>query len=225
LASGYGGMTKHEVPHTSSSNVCDGSLNSLDQQLNISLMKLNAVAQKNNLPCVSSSTESCSNIVPASCSGPVSCSSSHQSPPVYSPIGFPRNLSSRSSNHSQQVMVTFLFHLYFKQFISCVYCLKILHMEKYECINSVDNNSDCCSEGYLCTLHSTNLLLDFFWIRNCIYTERKHYVLCIISGFCCDVDEICALLGYYTALSGNSVLTFWDNLSVYLQGSRGLLDP
>jgi hypothetical protein len=106
LASGYGGMTKHEVPQTGSSSVCDGSLNSLDQQLNISLMKLNTLAQKNNLPCVSSSTESCSNIVPASCSGPVSCLSSHQSPPVYSPFGFPRNLSNRSSNHSQQSLST-----------------------------------------------------------------------------------------------------------------------
>jgi hypothetical protein len=27
-------------------------------------------------------------------------------------------------------------------------------------------------------------------------------------------EEICALLGYYAALSGNSVPTFWDNLSV-----------
>jgi hypothetical protein len=33
-------------------------------------------------------------------------------------------------------------------------------------------------------------------------------------GFRCDVDEICALLGYYTALSGNPLLTFWDNVSV-----------
>jgi hypothetical protein len=35
----------------------------------------------------------------------------------------------------------------------------------------------------------------------------------VISGFRCDVDEICALLGYYTALSGSSVPTFRDNLS------------
>lgn len=116
-------MTKHEVPQISSSKVCDGSLNSFDQQLNISLMKLNALAQKNNLPCISSSTESCSNIVPASCSGPVSCLNSHQSPPVYSPIGFPRNLSNRSSNHIQQVMVIFLFPHYFKESVSCMFCL------------------------------------------------------------------------------------------------------
>ncbi|XP_069679107.1 uncharacterized protein [Periplaneta americana] len=101
LANGYGGITKHEVSPTNSS-ICDGSLNGLDQQLNISLMKLNASAQKNNLQNVSNSKESCSNITSASCSGPGSCSSSHQSPPVYSPIGFPRNLSNRSSTHSQQ---------------------------------------------------------------------------------------------------------------------------
>lgn len=107
LANDYRGMTKQEVSQTNNSTVCDGSLNSLDQQLNISLMKLNSSAQKNNLPYVSSNTESCSNMVPVSCSGHLSCSSSHQSPPVYSPIGFPRNLSSRSSNHSQQVIIIF----------------------------------------------------------------------------------------------------------------------
>jgi hypothetical protein len=36
----------------------------------------------------------------------------------------------------------------------------------------------------------------------------------VTSGFCRDVDEICVLLGYYTALSGRSVPTFRDNLSV-----------
>jgi hypothetical protein len=35
-----------------------------------------------------------------------------------------------------------------------------------------------------------------------------------MSGFCRDVDQIWALLGYYAALSGSSVLTFRDNLSV-----------
>jgi len=35
-----------------------------------------------------------------------------------------------------------------------------------------------------------------------------------ISSFRCDVDEICALLGYYEALSGNYLPTFRDNLSV-----------
>jgi hypothetical protein len=36
----------------------------------------------------------------------------------------------------------------------------------------------------------------------------------VISGFRCDVEQICALLGYYTASSGSSVPTFRDNLSV-----------
>jgi hypothetical protein len=39
-------------------------------------------------------------------------------------------------------------------------------------------------------------------------------LLTLISGFCCDVDEICGLLGYYTASCGNYVLTFRDNVSV-----------
>jgi len=36
----------------------------------------------------------------------------------------------------------------------------------------------------------------------------------IISGFGCDRDEICALLGNYAAYSGNSLPKFWDQLSV-----------
>jgi hypothetical protein len=36
----------------------------------------------------------------------------------------------------------------------------------------------------------------------------------LISGFRHDVDEICALLGYYAAYSGNSLPTFRDNLPV-----------
>jgi hypothetical protein len=39
-------------------------------------------------------------------------------------------------------------------------------------------------------------------------------LLCVISGFRRDVDEICALLGHYSALSGSSVPPFRDNLSV-----------
>jgi hypothetical protein len=36
----------------------------------------------------------------------------------------------------------------------------------------------------------------------------------VISGFRHNVDEMCALLGYYAALCGSSVPTFRDNLSV-----------
>jgi hypothetical protein len=36
----------------------------------------------------------------------------------------------------------------------------------------------------------------------------------VISGFRRDVAEICALLGYYAALSVRSVATFRDKLSV-----------
>jgi hypothetical protein len=37
---------------------------------------------------------------------------------------------------------------------------------------------------------------------------------CVISGFHCDVDAICCLLGYYEALSGSYVPTFRGNVSV-----------
>jgi hypothetical protein len=36
----------------------------------------------------------------------------------------------------------------------------------------------------------------------------------LISGFCRDLDEICAPLGYYAALSGSPVPTFLGNLKV-----------
>ena len=38
--------------------------------------------------------------------------------------------------------------------------------------------------------------------------------ICMISGFRLKVDENCPLLGYYAASSGNSILTFQDNLLV-----------
>jgi len=39
-------------------------------------------------------------------------------------------------------------------------------------------------------------------------------LLCMISGFRRDVDEICVFLGYCAVSSGNSLPTFQDNLSV-----------
>jgi len=36
----------------------------------------------------------------------------------------------------------------------------------------------------------------------------------MISGFYCSVNEVCALLGFYTAETGSSLPTFQDNLSV-----------
>jgi hypothetical protein len=39
-------------------------------------------------------------------------------------------------------------------------------------------------------------------------------VVSVILGFCRDVDEICALLGYYAASCGNCLPTLRDNVSV-----------
>jgi len=38
--------------------------------------------------------------------------------------------------------------------------------------------------------------------------------LCVISGFCREVDEISTHMGYYAASSGNFLATFRDNQSV-----------
>jgi len=50
-----------------------------------------------------------------------------------------------------------------------------------------------------------------------------------MSGFRCEVNDNCALLGYYAACSGNSLPTFRDNLSVpnsmVKNPRRRILDP
>jgi len=45
-------------------------------------------------------------------------------------------------------------------------------------------------------------------------------LLSVISGFCHRVAENFALLGFYTASSGNFLLTFWNNLSVPSSGFK-----
>jgi hypothetical protein len=43
---------------------------------------------------------------------------------------------------------------------------------------------------------------------------HKSSLLAVISGFRRDVAEICALLGYYTALSDSFIPTFRENISM-----------
>ena len=43
---------------------------------------------------------------------------------------------------------------------------------------------------------------------------QRNMECCVASGFRSDVDEICVLLGYYAAYSGNSLPTFRDKSSV-----------
>jgi len=49
----------------------------------------------------------------------------------------------------------------------------------------------------------------------------------VISGYRRNVEHICALLGYHTAYSGNSLLTFRESLSVPSAGIKKsrFLDP
>jgi hypothetical protein len=46
----------------------------------------------------------------------------------------------------------------------------------------------------------------------------------VISGFCCEVDEI-FVLENYAAYSGNSLSTVWDNPSVPTIFLLGFLNP
>jgi hypothetical protein len=67
------------------------------------------------------------------------------------------------------------------------------------------------------SLHSTDRFLK---LRYSVFTVRYEinisiqFKLILIPGFRRDVDEICALLGYYAASCGNCLLTFRDNVSV-----------
>jgi hypothetical protein len=48
-----------------------------------------------------------------------------------------------------------------------------------------------------------------FWdVRQCSLVE------CVISGYSHEADDNCTLLGFYSASSGNFLLTFRNNLSV-----------
>jgi hypothetical protein len=60
------------------------------------------------------------------------------------------------------------------------------------------------------------LLINYIPVELCVRsTKLMHNVefVCVISSFRRDVDEICALQGYYAVLIGSSVPTFRDNLS------------
>jgi len=53
-------------------------------------------------------------------------------------------------------------------------------------------------------IHTTSIAVDF------ILTTKTY----VISGLRCEVDEKCAVLGYYAASSGNTLPTFRNTLSV-----------
>jgi len=68
--------------------------------------------------------------------------------------------------------------------------------------------------------------LPFFLGCVCVCMEmmgssRETTIACVISAFCREVAENCALLRYYTVSRGNFLPTFWDT---HPQGSRILRD-
>ena len=57
----------------------------------------------------------------------------------------------------------------------------------------------------------------YIYICKCLYSYARSetvLVFCVISVFCREVDEICALAGYYAASSGNFLSMFRECLSV-----------
>jgi hypothetical protein len=72
--------------------------------------------------------------------------------------------------------------------------------------------------------------VSYRWGENMMVNSNGGWVvyvatLCVISGFRRNVDEICALLGYYAAQSGNSVPTFRDNICSIFKGQEVILTP
>jgi hypothetical protein len=63
-----------------------------------------------------------------------------------------------------------------------------------------------------------NTLSECFWELGHSALDSLHqqtnFVLSVISGFRRDAEELCALLGYYAASSGNPLRTFRDNVSL-----------
>jgi hypothetical protein len=61
-----------------------------------------------------------------------------------------------------------------------------------------------------------HLTYSIHWLNS----DNLHYHVstilsgCVTSGFHHEVDENCALLGYYAMSSGNFLSTVWDNLSI-----------
>jgi hypothetical protein len=84
--------------------------------------------------------------------------------------------------------------------------------------------------GLICSNFFVNVILLFgpvfiTGVRVLMETAQKYVKpqqSHVIIGFRHQVDEKCALLGYFAASNGNSLLMFRYNLLVHLQGSRNV---
>jgi len=50
------------------------------------------------------------------------------------------------------------------------------------------------------------------WSLHCRIQYKMVVAMCMISGFCHEADDTCALLGYYTVYSGNSLKNYHQDL-------------
>ena len=50
-------------------------------------------------------------------------------------------------------------------------------------------------------------------------------ILCVVSGFSREVDEICALLGYFRASSDNLLQTFRNNMCLAILWAQENIGP
>ena len=88
---------------------------------------------------------------------------------------------------------------------------------------NVDSNSSLCIQIKWSINNNTDRSVG---VERHALGIKTAVLLTVISGFRWDVDEICALPGYYAASSGNPLPTFRDNVSVPFSRVKksGLID-
>jgi hypothetical protein len=69
-------------------------------------------------------------------------------------------------------------------------------------------------DTYLRKILQREKLFVFKQVHEGLQTAGNRRLVCLISDFRREVDENCALMGYFTASYGNFVPTFRDNLSL-----------
>jgi hypothetical protein len=98
--------------------------------------------------------------------------------------------------------------------------LQVPSVEKH-CPEFLNLQQRCCENLKSHThTHTYNLSQAYNYCYKCHSHVTNKYLTCVISGFCHEVAENCALLGYYAAGTGNLLPIFHNNLSVPSSGFK-----
>jgi hypothetical protein len=74
--------------------------------------------------------------------------------------------------------------------------------------------------GYNDKVNSSYMVLALQHVMMLKVSVTSKYLRSVISGFHRNVDEICAVLGYYTASNGNALPMLRDNISPIFKGQE-----